>query len=197
MRWQNGELNKQRSDNDIRIAAMQKQIDDLKKEETTTTKPATNTTTDKTAGWKTFTSTEYGFSIKYPDSLQENTFTNPTTHITEPDFDFGPLNNTSLAGMIRVVVNDSQWATNKDFAHWATGQITSEKETTINGQPGYRTVANSDGGTSDTVFIIHSGKAYEIGFVRVSGPGTSGQVIDNSQYQDTFEKMISTFKFTN
>ncbi len=45
--WQHNELNKQNADNNTRIAALQKQIDDLKKEETTTKPTETNLTNDQ------------------------------------------------------------------------------------------------------------------------------------------------------
>ncbi len=47
----------QNSDKDI--AALQTQLDALKK-------PAATTVVDSTADWKTYTSTKYGFSAKYP-----------------------------------------------------------------------------------------------------------------------------------
>lgn len=70
-------VKKTKEANDKEIESLQKQIDDLKKESTTSDGAATPTATDETAGWKTYTSTKYGFSLKYPSSWTVND-TNPS-----------------------------------------------------------------------------------------------------------------------
>jgi hypothetical protein len=61
--------------NEDEIASLQKQINDLKADTTTTEKPTSgNTTTEETTSWKTYNNTVYSYSLKYPSSwtLTEN-----------------------------------------------------------------------------------------------------------------------------
>jgi len=63
-------LENEKSNLQSQITELNKQIDDLQATETTTdsTDDSTTTETDETAGWKTYASSNIGFSFKYPNS---------------------------------------------------------------------------------------------------------------------------------
>ncbi len=63
--WQNGEQNKQRADSDTRIAAMQKQVDELKNSQKDTKSTAS---ANKTVNWKTYTNNQDGFQLTFPEN---------------------------------------------------------------------------------------------------------------------------------
>lgn len=72
----NNNATKEKKELNNRITELQEQVSDLQTASTSTSSIAdtstpttsTTTTTDETASWKTYTSTQYGFSFKYPSA---------------------------------------------------------------------------------------------------------------------------------
>ncbi|MDO8507791.1 MAG: hypothetical protein Q7S53_04475 [bacterium] len=59
--WQNGELNKQKTDSDKKISELQKQVNDTKNQ------TATKTTSKAASNWKTYINNQDSFQISFPD----------------------------------------------------------------------------------------------------------------------------------
>lgn len=72
--WQNGELNKQRSDNDTRVAALQKQINDLQKKSTTTTSTTKPNDSAATIQSTTLEIPELAIKITLPTNIADTRY---------------------------------------------------------------------------------------------------------------------------
>ena len=139
---------------------------------TTGVLPTTVPVTDPTANWKTYTSTEWKFSVKYPTNWKVVTGEKPSFDILPPDsnkFQTGSVN-ISLGYNYQQPQVPSDWS---DF-------------TLINAdQFGNATWAAKNNQSNDIVFQNGNVQVYV------------GVMLTNSVTKEIFQQILSTFKFTD
>jgi hypothetical protein len=165
----------------------------------TVTSATTQTVTDATAGWKTYSNTTSGYSIKYPTSWTTNNSTAALALINPSAAD-------NYIFSIETITNQSSL---DDYVSGIKAEATSEinngrpgdtfgtqSQTTIGGQPALKFVNCTQGASAykyDWYFVKKGTVIIKIAATKVVGQGA---VIDVNQYIPTAETMISTFQFT-
>lgn len=166
------------------------------------TRLSTAQTTVDTTNWKSFTSSLYGFTFEYPAIITPPVESPINTSITPPSSGFMefslPENQDSLS--IKVWRNPSgldihAWITKtreeqqRNNANLVLPE--SEKDVLINGVVAYQSVNFAgDGNMKDTYFV--NGKYV----IEISFYDTNSNIQDHAKNKAIFEKMLSTFKFT-
>ncbi len=178
-------------------------------DETTTTKVSTSSTkaetkteekTDKTADWKTYTNSTYGFSIKYPTDWSYNDADSYAKQSCEPGPDipqglilFGSKNLNCVG-----VAHMSLWDEKVEFVVYSTTKfdplkaISGEQysDIVVDGQPAVKNfkTATSEGPRCDCtrIYVNNGAKGFMIEFVNKDLQGN---------HDSTYDTMLSTFKF--
>ncbi|MEK7109395.1 MAG: PsbP-related protein [Patescibacteria group bacterium] len=152
------------------------------------------TTTDETAGWKTYTDTNYGFSFKYPtdwfikknnDGIGVFFSKSPTTPLTKLFAAFYIIDlNLAKEGATKPL-----YVTPQEYFDYYSAR-TSAQAIQIGNMPAVHRIA-----TGDDRYFIYT-KDREISFVLYPG-----DAINKTEYQPsdnaTMEKVISTLSFTD
>jgi hypothetical protein len=132
---------------------------------------------DETADWNVYTGAYYTF--KYPSNWKiETGYTTDELRLVSPDLvaETGPLITIKAGTMIRLYPPGA----NRDLKDYLHENST---ETTLGGKKAIR----SDSNHYTTYFVVNNSKFYQIPRLFPEGK--------QSEYEDTFEKILSTFKF--
>ncbi len=163
---------------------------------TPTPEPTTPPITDPTAGWETFTDVERRFSFRYPPTWEMNKVRGRMTgEIVSFDF-WGPTQkpNTELYDGIAVIfaerentedLSSKEYALKENPPERDTGVTESEETISVGGRTGYKLVV-SGLGKSILIYLPLGNKILEI---IIFG------AIDNAQYSNQYNQILSTFKF--
>lgn len=186
--WQNQEAQKQKTDSDKKTQELQKQVEDLKKE----IEEAKSSDKDsETVNWKTFSSTSYGYSIKYPSGwvykdygkLPEGAkmvaFADTTSSLPREQSDQPAIIGISISDKAIVASELSQCSSNVKKTTVTIGSgISATKWTTL-------------GNCADDMFGDSK-------IITVEVKQSNGKYVHienfNNQEKSIFEKMLTTFK---
>jgi hypothetical protein len=206
----NQQAKNDKANTDKQVSDLQKQVADLQKTQTstTTTTPSTTTTaTDPTAGWKTYTNTKYGYTLKYPSDWSITTLGNadPST-FPAPNF-AGPCDTSS--GQISATAQ----CANLVAGEYDNASALASYKPTTNGQQilssANQTIAGLTFLVTDFIqninypnemkarrqyLVAHNGKVFEFQAdeTKQSGPVAS---ISNWKNTATFTTIIQSLKF--
>ncbi|MBI2612020.1 hypothetical protein HYW54_04735 [Candidatus Gottesmanbacteria bacterium] len=156
-----------------------------------------------TANWKTYTNETYGFQFKYPDTLYiepqqdtdnsvvlldvvllHNNYKERTNYLDQPNIQID-ITKGNLKETIKNARQIEQESGNVILADL--------KPITIANYQGYRADVNNSNGTTTTVQIQKDDYIYGLMFVNVSKTVNQEDV---SFMMQTFDQILSTFKFT-
>lgn len=138
---------------------------------------------DQTAGWKTYTNSEYGFEIKYPDSMS------PIVDNYSPKIIW--LQQGTVKALIVVdkepyaLFFQGTWAPAK-YSEVDLVKVQSSKNIVLNGFSFKKDYWSLQVGLKSIAYSVKSGNQY---YSIMSG-------IDNSKDETVLDNMVSTFKFT-
>jgi hypothetical protein len=152
------------------------------KEETPTTanKATPSAKKDETADWKTYTGKYYTF--KYPTDWKIETATLPDElRLVSPDLvvdESGPLIIVKSGTMVKLYLTPGSDRDLKEYLHEYS------IETTLGGE---KAIRSSSDDSHTAYFVVNNGKFYQIPRLYPAGK--------QSEYEDIFNKILSTFKF--
>ncbi len=152
------------------------------KKTTATTTPTTTTTTDKTAGWSTFKSDTYSYSIKYPTDWEYKTESTTTTFAPKTAATTPILTINVKTDKLETVISQQKelFAKDSTFKEQGTATVGGAEATTLT------FINNADKTIMPVVDLVSKNNNTYI----ISGEGSS------KTYNSTVKSMISTFKFT-
>lgn len=177
---------------------LQKQIDELKKVQTSTiTTIPTTTTIDPIASWKTYSNTKYGFSLKYPaDWTISDTNATITNGVPAPNPDVIIKDSSGNDFRIYIASKDSAYGwgmeTIRTFIRYDV--TLNSKKITLSG----RTVAESDslsvyGGTMPTKgYYVTTNDHVTSGVWKYRFNGTGSDYTKSTTGDDIFAKIIGS-----
>lgn len=145
-----------------------------------------NVAVDETAGWKTYTNAEFGYSIKYPADWPIE----PDSTATKSAVTIGNIPNEPSAGPFTVYVKKNDTDVRAFITSYRQGYpdgCGAEQEVTIDGE---RWIALDckeafAGQNKKSYFVSHNGSIFHIYFIEGSG-----------EINETFQKILSTLRFT-
>ncbi|TSC94941.1 MAG: Uncharacterized protein Athens101428_66 [Candidatus Berkelbacteria bacterium Athens1014_28] len=184
--FMNQKLTADNKDKDAKITDLTKQVADLKATSTTSVSTTTPATTDATADWKTYTSTKYGYSFKYPNNTAiSSVSTEDTTVLNSGGTDGHWL--IQFSGEVSSMTLESY--KNDQVSGKIFGEAT---QILINGITAYEGV--DQGMVNNYAMIVGNGS----GFVKiVFDTGNVDGLAKNKAALTTIQKQIlSTFQFT-
>ena len=162
---------------------------------------------DTTAGWKTYTNSQYGFSFKYPKEwvISENG-SGPTVSVWSSEKKKQESVNAIIPIYPEFSVNYKDLASFKDFAKSLVGKdvsgvkdfvssygyFGSYADININGQKGYAVVSVANRAVY-TLYVESNGGVYVLGTEDLSEGSYDPK---NPKIDENVKKIISTFKFT-
>jgi len=137
--------------------------------------------TDETAGWKTYTNTDFGYSIKYPkDLLLDSSYPAAIT--------FGKVTSEPGPGAFFIDVKENQSLSFlTQYKQGFPDGCPQESDTTIAGATTKKIVCiDSSRQEIQYYFIEKNNNIYQLSYI-----------IGDKQLDPTFEKMVITFQFTD
>ncbi len=172
----------------------------------------TPVTQDETANWKTYSNTQYGFSFKHPN-LDDLTNTigiagpQDTTNNLKPVVEFAdkttikmPNTDAAFDGFAIYVVSNSQKYTLSQYIELQKKSLTIMSEEFQGSSYVDQTQQLSlSVGNQQAVLLTNTGDHVDrvyIGFPDNSQFLVIGKIQSNNRFNDTFNQILSTFKFT-
>lgn len=157
------------------------------------TKTQTTSAIDKVASWNTYSSSKYGFKVKYPADMFD---VSEKASITAPIIAAFDANKDKKFSTdyptLRIFQYDSKLSA-KDFAaSIATGDVSRKKELSLNKLDSFEHTTTLNGKELRTVFISN-GKQVISFCMSDSSASSREDMISNSN----LDQIVDTFKFTN
>lgn len=161
--------------------------------------PSTSST-DETAGWKTYTNTKYQFSFKYPDKIftftDHDTGTNQTIGLEETKYKSANNPNDNYIPAIWLSVVPDKGLTFNDWFNKYVGDggtnnaylsVTEKTTKSIAGEQAIEFIGASGDGTLRVIMLRHANNIFEF---------SSTINFKNEDLTQTLHQILSTFKFT-
>jgi len=162
--------------------------------------PLPTASADATAGWKTYTNTQYGFEFKYPETteLTDSQFTYQIWDISATKIVGGNLRIDSVNPPFSLSVLEN--SLNPQNIYGTYGKIESPDLVQVGNQVGYK-YREGDAGTNTIEIQTKLGakKILLISFLDVETSEYQGPTIDPKVFAALWElqkQILSTFKFT-
>jgi len=155
---------------------------------TTTTTPATTTTTDETADWKTYKNDTYGYSIKYPTTIQykeeeKSVIFSETSKTNGPSVLTITLDTVQNNQTLDQIIQNK--TTDKSFSN--------SQKTTLDSKPAYEGIGLGSVSTYD-IYSVNGNYVYNLSFA-TNNKDTLADL--KSGLSTTQKNMLKTFKFTS
>jgi outer membrane murein-binding lipoprotein Lpp len=191
----NQQVTTDKNDLNSQISSLQTQLSSLKNTSTTT---ATTDTANATADWKTYTSSSYNYSVKYPADATYSEIS--STGTTGPDkgyiVDFANVSNMTIR--VQATKNTSTATDLKGLIATNLSLNISDRnaytQITVGGQPAYKYINYLDATNSQkigaSVLVLKGGYYYQI------STGSQFSPTFTSALESAFDQFVSTFQFT-
>ena len=176
-----------------------------KETKTSTSFTTTSAGKDETSGWKTY-ETE-NFSFNYPPDWKIEKGEGVKVRLNSPGFDSNIPSQSEPVEVIKKgttikFLSPQDYSSSGDLAqylndighlHFYSIGVGVLSETTLDGESGLKydtklgVYSVSENYIRTSYFVVHDGKIYQVGRLYVSGK--------QSEYEETFNKILETFKF--
>lgn len=151
---------------------------------TSTTTPTSN---DETTDWKTYTNTDYSYSIKYP-----STWTVDLKAKTLPTFLAPGMNNAPQDKIVDIQVSPTTNVSRVDSADYINRNgdvVTATSPVVVGGVSTSEFITNLNNGYDVRVYVEKNSETYTLSLHNTTS--------SDKEYIDNFNLMLSTFTFTN